>query len=287
MRAKQLLQQYGLAPRKGMGQNFLVEDRYVERIVDAAEIGPRDQIVEVGPGLGNVTRALAERARRVIAVELDRDLVRVLRDMLGDLPHVEIVAADILEVSMAQLLGSHVTEPYKVVANLPYNITSAALRHLLESVPRPTRLILMVQKEVAQRITATPGDMSLLAVSVQFYGAPRIVAHVPAGAFYPRPKVDSAIVRIDTFAQPPVEVTDTARFFAVVRAGFGQRRKQLRNALSHGLSLPTAVVEEAMRRCGLDPRRRAETLGLADWASLAHCLPGESMPIGDHAARAV
>lgn len=272
MRAKQLLQQYGLAPRKGMGQNFLVEDRYLQRIVDAAEIGPQDQIVEVGPGLGNVTRALAERAGRVIAVELDRDLVRVLRETLGDLPHVEIVAADILEVSMAQLLGSRAVAPYKVVANLPYNITSAVLRHFLESEPRPMRLVLMVQKEVAQRITATPGEMSLLAVSVQFYGAPRIVAHVPAGAFYPRPKVDSAIMRIDTYTQPPVEVADVARFFAVVRAGFGQRRKQLRNALSHGLGMPTAAVEEAMRRCGLDPQRRAETLDLGEWAALVRCL---------------
>ncbi len=272
MRAKQLLQQYGLVPRKGMGQNFLVEDRYLERIVDAAEIGPCDQIVEVGPGLGNVTRALAERAGRVIAVELDRDLVRVLRETLGDLPNVQIVAADILEVSMAQLLGPRAIEPYKVVANLPYNITSAVLRHLLESEPRPIRLVLMVQKEVAQRITATPGEMSLLAVSIQFYGAPRIVAHVPTGAFYPRPKVNSAIVRIDVYAQPPVEVADVARFFAVVRAGFGQRRKQLRNALSHGLGMPTATVEEAMRRCGLDPQRRAETLDLGEWAALVRCL---------------
>ena len=161
---------------------------------------------------------------------------------------------------------------------MPYYITSAAIRHLLEAVPPPNRLVLTVQREVAQRIVALPGDMSLLAVSVQFYGQPRIVARIPAGAFVPPPKVDSAVVSIDTYhgagvgLAPPVEVADVKAFFRVVRAGFGQKRKQLKHALAAGLGLPAAEVTAALARAGLDPQRRAETLNLAEWANLVQHL---------------
>ncbi len=270
---REVLRRHGLRPRKGLGQNFLVDRRALERIVAAAGLTTADTVIEVGPGAGQLTRLLAEAAGRVVAVELDPQMVAALREELAGYTNVELVEADILQVDPAALAGG---QPYKVVANLPYYITSAALRHLLEAQPPPTRLVVTVQQEVAQRITAAPGEMSLLAVSVQLYGRPQRVARIPAGAFYPPPKVDSAAVRIDVYAphERPVEVVDKERFFRVVRAGFGQRRKQLRNSLSAGLALPSAEVEAALARARIAPHRRAETLSLEEWAALARELPG-------------
>ncbi|MGQ9683558.1 MAG: 16S rRNA (adenine(1518)-N(6)/adenine(1519)-N(6))-dimethyltransferase RsmA [Anaerolineae bacterium] len=261
-----LLRRYGLAPRKGLGQNFLFDRAALERIVAAAELSPADTVLEVGPGLGHLTRLLAACGARVVAVELDAQLVRVLRHELGGLPNVQVVEGDILALNPATLAGG---APYKVVANLPYYITSAAIRHLLEAEPPPTLLVLTVQREVADRITATPPDMSLLAVSVQLYGRPRRVARIPAGSFYPAPKVDSAILRIDVRPHPAVDMGDREHFFAVVRAGFVQRRKQLRNALAAGLRRTAADVEAALARAGIAPTRRAESLSLEEWARLA------------------
>ncbi len=160
------------------------------------------------------------------------------------------------------------------MANLPYYITSAAIRHVQEANPPPQRIVLTVQREVAERIVAAPGELSLLAVSVQFYGRPRIVARIPAGAFVPPPKVDSAVVRIDTHPAPPVEVADVEAFFRVVRAGFGQKRKQIKNSLAAGLGLPGGVAAAALDRAGIDPQRRAQTLSLAEWASLTREIYG-------------
>lgn len=268
MDPREILRRYGLRPRKGLGQNFLVDRRALERIVAAAELTPDDTVLEVGPGVGQLTRLLAEAAGQVVAVELDREMVRVLQQELADRPNVEVVEADILKVDPGEITGRR---PYKVVANLPYYITSAALRHLLEAQPPPTLLVVTVQQEVAERITASPGEMSILSVSVQFYGRPRRVARIPAGAFYPPPKVDSAVVRIDVYppGERPIQVDDPERFFRVVRAGFGQRRKQLRNSLSAGLRLRSGEVEAALQRAGIDPHRRAETLSLDEWARLS------------------
>jgi len=265
---RQVLRRYGLRPRKGLGQNFLVDRRAMERIVEAAELTPADTVLEVGPGVGQLTRLLSEAAGRVVAVELDPQMVAVLRQELADRPNVEIVEGDILQVDPGALAGG---VPYKVVANLPYYITSAALRHLLEAQPPPTLLVVTVQEEVAERITASPPAMSILAVSVQFYGRPRRIARIPAGAFYPPPKVDSAIVRIDVYppGERPVQVDDVEWFFRVVRAGFAQRRKQLRNSLSAGLRLSPEQVEAALERASIDPHRRAETLTLEEWAALS------------------
>lgn len=274
---REVLRRHGLQPRKGLGQNFLVDRRALERIVAAADLAPHDTVLEVGPGVGQLTRLLSEAAGRVVAVELDRQMVAVLRQELADRPNVQIVEADILEVDPGALAAGR---PYKVVANLPYYITSAALRHLLEAQPPPSLLVVTVQQEVAERITAAPGEMSLLAVSVQFYGRPRRVARIPAGAFYPPPKVDSAALRIDVYPpeERPVQVDDVEGFFRVVRAGFGQRRKQLRNSLTAGLRLDSEQVEAALERAGIDSRRRAETLSLAEWAALARELGGQPQP---------
>lgn len=263
-----LLRAYGLSPKKGLGQSFLADPVALDRIAAAADLAPADTVLEIGPGLGTLTERLAARAGRIVAVELDERLVAVARERLAGLPNVKIVHADILAVTDFGFL-----EPgYKVVANLPYYITSAVLRHLLDRPDRPRLIVVTVQREVAERVVAAPGDMSLLAVSVQFYGRPRIVARLPAGAFYPPPQVDSAVVRIDVGDRPTVDlpeaVTEKA-FFRAVRAGFGQKRKTLRNSLSAGLGLLPARVEEALRQAGIDPRRRAETLSLEEWAIVA------------------
>ncbi len=276
-----LLRAHGLHPRKRLGQNFLTDPVALDRIVAAAELSPADAVIEVGAGLGTLTRPLAAQAGRVVAVELDDRLVQILREQLAGLPNVQIVHGDILQ--LADFGFPH--RGYKVVANLPYYITSAVLRHFLEREPRPRLMVVTVQREVAERIVARPGGMSLLAVSVQFYGQPRIVARIPAGAFYPPPSVGSAVVRVDVGEQPAVALgqeMDEAAFFRVVRAGFSQKRKTLRNSLSAGLGLPPAAVEGALGQAGMDPRRRAETLSLPEWADVARSLSALAGQVQTH-----
>lgn len=282
-----LLKKYNLRPRKGLGQNFLTDPVHLARIVEAAELKPEDTVLEVGPGLGALTRLLARTAGRVIAVELDPNLVELLQTEYHHLDNLIVVEADILQADIETLLTQlPASDPrpvdqafleaasFKVVANLPYYITSAIIRRLLEAAPQPNRLVLTVQKEVAHRIVAEPGRMSVLAVSVQFYGRPRLVHYIPAGAFYPPPKVDSAVVCIDAFTQPPVAVADVAYFFQVVKAGFSQKRKQLKNALAGGLRKSSGEVVRVMEGVHIAPTRRAETLTLAEWGRLAEALAG-------------
>jgi 16S rRNA (adenine1518-N6/adenine1519-N6)-dimethyltransferase len=272
MDPRSLLRQFNLTPKKSLGQNFLVDERAAGRIVEAADPSADDVVLEVGPGLGALTFHLARAAARVVAVELDQRLMPVLDYTLADCDNVELVHGDVLELDLATLLPSE----YKVVANIPYYITSALLRHLLEGRIQPSLIVLTVQEQVAQRIVAGPGEMSLLALSVQFYGRPSIVTRLKAGAFYPRPKVDSAVVRIDLRpdARPTLGVADVELFFQLARAGFGQRRKQLRNALARGLARPPAEVEAALTAAGIDPKRRAETLAPEEWAALTAAFIG-------------
>lgn len=277
-----LLKKYSLQPRKGLGQNFLTDPFHLQKIIEAAELSPHDTVLEIGPGPGTLTQLLAESAGQVIAVELDPHMVNLLKNEYGHLSNLTIIEADILNVSISDLLSAasgqkpqnseSETRNYKVVANLPYYITSAVLRHLLEADSQPQRLVVTVQKEVAQRIVAGPGNMSVLAVSVQFYGQARLVHHIPAGAFYPPPKVDSAVVRVDTYPQPPVAVGNVDFFFQVVKAGFSQKRKQLKNSLAGGLRQSTAEIVAAMQQSGIDPTRRAETLSLEEWGRLVKTL---------------
>jgi 16S rRNA (adenine1518-N6/adenine1519-N6)-dimethyltransferase len=287
-----LLKKYNLQPRKSLGQNFLIDPVHLAKIVAVADLSLADTVVEIGPGPGTLTRLLAEKAGQVIAIELDPNMVNLLKNEYSYLKNLTIVEADILQTDLSSLIHSieNAEElstvngqwsmvndqtrppPFKVVANLPYYITSAVIRHLLEASPRPERVVVTVQKEVAQRMVAKPGQMSLLAVSVQFYGQPTLAHHIPAGAFYPAPQVDSAVVRIDTFAQPLLAVADVEHFFRVVKAGFGQKRKQLKNALAAGLHQPIPEITEALARAKIDPTRRAETLSLEEWGRLAQLL---------------
>ncbi len=262
----QILRRYNLQPKKSLGQNFLVDEAALARVAAAAELAPDDTVLEIGPGLGSLTRHLAEAARRVVAVELDAGLLPALQDVLAPYANVEVVHGDMLKLAPAAL---DLAPGYKVVANIPYYITSALLRHLLEAPAPPARLVLTVQREVAERICAEPGALSLLAVSVQFYSRPRIVARIPAGAFHPRPEVDSAVVRLDVLPEPAAAVADVDDFFRVVKAGFSQKRKQLRNALAAGLQLEPAELERRLAGSGVDLTRRAETLTLAEWGAVA------------------
>jgi 16S rRNA (adenine1518-N6/adenine1519-N6)-dimethyltransferase len=278
-----LLRERHLRGKKGLGQHFLVDPQAVSKIVDAAEVDGNDTVLEVGAGPGTLTVLLAQRAGKVIAVEIDERMLAPLREALAGQDNVRIVCGDILEQYVAVLVGGG---PFKVVANLPYYITSAVLRHLLGSSLRPTRLVVTVQREVADRIVGRPERrqrhkqstrMSLLAVSVQFYGAPRIVARIPAGAFRPVPAVDSAVVCIDTYDPLPWSVQDEGVFFRVVRAGFSQSRKQLRNALRHGLHLDAERVAEVCRAADIDDQRRAETLSIVEWVALSNAFIAHGM----------
>lgn len=268
MSVKDTLAWLGIDPKKSLGQNFMVEPAALARLVDAANLDPEDAILEVGAGLGALTERLATRVRRLVAVEIDGRFIPYLEQCFGDVPGVEIVQADILEVDLHALLGAD-ADRYKLVANLPYYITSPILRLLLEG-PAPPRLIVVtVQHEVAQRMTAKPGDMNLLAVGLQFYGRAEIMARIKAGSFYPRPEVDSAIVRLRPHAEGPLLPHDQREpFFRLARAGFGQPRKQIKNSLAAGLNLEHSIVVNLLMAAGIDPRRRAETLSMPEWLAL-------------------
>jgi 16S rRNA (adenine1518-N6/adenine1519-N6)-dimethyltransferase len=267
VQTKRRLRQAGLKARKGLGQHFLVDGEVLEFITSAAEISPDDLVVEVGPGLGILTEALAKKAGGVIAIELDDRLAALLKKTLASFKNVTIVNDDVLNIEPEELLKRQKSPLYKVVANLPYYITSPVLRHFLTASAKPGVMVVMVQQEVAEAIAAQPGDMSLLSVSVQFYGRPEIVRWVPAQAFYPAPEVDSALLRIELYPEPAV-VMDEGGFFELVRAGFSAPRKQIGNSLSQGLGLPKEGVLPLLEKAEIDWQRRAETLTLEEWARL-------------------
>ena len=256
-----MLKRFGLRADKRQGQNFVQDESALEKIAAAAEITEEDAVLEIGPGVGSLTRYLAASAHTVTAVELDPDLLQPLQAVLTPFNNVRVVHGDILKLNIADLID----QPNSLVAaNIPYNITSAIIRHLLESTPKPRRIVLTIQKEVAERICAAPGDLSLLGLSVQVYGRPRIAARIPAGAFHPAPKVDSAVLRVDIYDAPQIPNELLERFFQLIRAGFSQKRKTLRNSLSAGLRISTSEAEALLSAVGIDPMRRAETLGMED-----------------------
>jgi 16S rRNA (adenine1518-N6/adenine1519-N6)-dimethyltransferase len=268
------LRQFDLKARKRLGQHFLIDEEVLGVILAAAELDSNDTVIEVGPGLGVLTGELARQAGWVIAIELDDKLAAILKKVLAPFDNVVILNEDILGTDPKVLLQEQAPsfppaiKPYKVVANLPYYITSPVLRHFLEASVKPETMIVMVQKEVAETIVAEPGQRSVLSNSIQFYGKPSIVSHVPARSFYPAPEVDSAILRIDVYPQPVVTVADEGSFFELVRAGFTASRKQVANSLAQGLGLPKAEVLALLDKSGIAPQRRAETFTLEEWAQL-------------------
>ncbi|MCC7207626.1 MAG: 16S rRNA (adenine(1518)-N(6)/adenine(1519)-N(6))-dimethyltransferase RsmA [Anaerolineae bacterium] len=266
MNPRYLLESFEIAPKKSLGQNFLHDPNLLEKIVHLADLTPQSTVLEIGPGTGSLTVKLGQKAGRVVAIEIDERLIPVLENQLRDLPHVRVVHGDFREIDFEALVGPG---EYIVVANLPYYITSLALQRLLEARHKPERILVTVQQEVAERLVAKPGDMSLLAVSVQYFGAVSIVGKFGPGVFWPRPEVDSALVRIDLTQAPALDVPDEGAFFAVVRAGFSQKRKQLRNSLASGLKITHAASAALLHEAGIEPSRRAETLTLEEWAALS------------------
>jgi len=268
------LRQFDLKARKKLGQHFLIDGEVLQLIISAAELSSTDTIIEVGPGLGVLTGELAREAGWVIAVELDNKLADILRKTAAPFDNVVIINKNILGTDPKTLLQERAPSfplaisPYKVVANLPYYITSPVLRHFLEASVKPEIMIVMVQREVAEAIVAEPGQRSVLSISVQFYGKPSIVSYVPAKSFYPAPEVGSAILRIDVYPQPVVDVDDEKSFFELVRAGFTASRKQAVNSLAQGLGLPKAEALVLLQEAGIAPQRRAETFTLEEWAKL-------------------
>jgi len=265
-----VLRRLGLRPRKGLSQSFLVDHRVSAAVARAADLGPDDAVLEIGPGLGILTRELVRRAGRVVAVELDAQLAAALPALLGPPPNLQVVQGDALQLDAAALFAG----PFSVVANLPYHITSPLLLRLLTAPRPPRRIVVMVQKEVAERVAAPPGQLSYLAVAIQLYAAPRIVRAVPAAAFYPRPKVDSAVLRLDV--RPCPAAPDPPALLRLVQAGFKQPRKQLRNSLAEGLGWAPSAAEALLRRAAIEPARRPQTLALAEWERLYRALSNES-----------
>lgn len=275
-RSKSLLRQLGLHARKGLGQHFLIDRNVLAKSISAAELGSNDVVVEVGPGLGILTEELVETAKAVIAIEVDPQLSAILTQRLGHLPNVTIVEDDVLGINIAGIVcsvsGSD-SSNYKVVANLPYFIATAVIRRFLEAEMKPGRMVVMVQKEIAQNIVAAGGKNGILSISVALYGKPMVVSYVKPQSFYPPPEVDSAIVQIDMYEHPALDV-NTEDFFRVVKAGFSTPRKQLRNSLANGLSISPSTAATLLNKAGISPQRRAETLSLEEWGKVYQAVFG-------------
>jgi 16S rRNA (adenine1518-N6/adenine1519-N6)-dimethyltransferase len=273
-------------PRKALGQHFLHDEWVLDRIVREGGFPPGGQVLEIGGGTGELSERLAHVAGRLVVVELDEMLCHHLRLRLAPFPNCAVVCANVLDHAPAVLLDEGGGEPpYTVAGNIPYYITAPILRHFLTAAEKPVRMVLLVQREVAESLAAPPGRMSLLSVSVQLYAAVRILFFVPPQAFTPPPKVESAVVRLDVYPRPAVDVADEERFFDVVRAGFRNPRKQLHNALPQGLWLPPDSAGDLLRAAGIDPARRAQTLSLEEWAALTRAYTALKREIDESRAR--
>ena len=264
-KTREICRLFEIKPARSKGQNFLINEKIYDDIIKAADLKTDDVVLEVGPGLGFLTAKLASRVKKVIAVELDDQLANYLQTGIKsqDIENVQVINEDILRFNVNLLKD----QSYKIVANLPYNITSIFLRQFLEAEHHPEALILMLQKEVAQRINATPPDMSILAVAVQYYAMPQIIRTVKAGNFWPEPEVDSAIIKI-TVDQKILSPAETKLFFRLVKIGFSAKRKMLKNNLAGGLKIEAKIIADILTQERFDPKIRAEDLSLAQWRKL-------------------
>lgn len=281
---KKISQKYNFWPSRKSGQNFLINEDIIKKIISAADLDSQDLILEIGPGFGTLTFALAGKVKKVIAIELDKRLVKALRDLLNvqdaeGVENVEVVEGDIFKLrTMNQELRTLKDLNYKLVSNLPYNITSLVLRNFLENKPRPSEMILLVQKEVAERVVAQPGEMSLLSVACQFYGQPEIISEVSKENFWPQPEVDSALLKIMGLSHIALAMEgllgdiEIKNFFNLVKIGFSARRKQLQNNLAAGLRISNGKVKRYLEETGLDSKVRAQDLSIENWIKLAKIL---------------
>lgn len=273
----EVLQKYDFVFQKRFGQNFLIDTHVLEKIISASEIGKDDFVLEIGPGIGTMTQYLAEAAREVVAVEIDRSLIPILRDTLKEWDNVEVINEDILKLDIRRLvLEKNGGKPIKVVANLPYYITTPIIMGLFEKQVPIDSVTIMVQKEVADRMQVGPGtkDYGALSLAVQYYAKPKIVANVPPNCFMPRPKVGSAVIRLERYPEPPVKVNSEENMFRIIRASFNQRRKTLANGLKNAkeLSYGREEIEKALSECGLPLNIRGEALSLSQFAALSDAL---------------
>lgn len=259
---KALLDMFGTKANTDLGQHFLIDQKYLGQILDAAEPLEGKTVLEVGPGMGVLTKPLARKAKSVTAIEIDPRMVEILKTLCIKCNNLTVKTMDIRHFDPTPL------GEYKLIANLPYYLTSNVLRKFLEEKNKPKEMVLLVQKEVAERICAMPGKMSLLSVSVQFYGNPKMISVVPRDAFYPTPQVSSAIVKISVYKSPIFSDVNADRFFSLVRQGFGEKRKQLANSLAGYAGDSKEEVTIKLKKAGIDSERRAETLSLADWRSI-------------------
>lgn len=258
---KSLLKSHGLWAKKSLGQNFLVNRNVLDKIVETANLSKEDMVLEIGPGLGVLTRELCKAAGKVLTIEKDGKIIEILKETTKDFNNLEIINQSVLDYQIPKM-------PYKVVANLPYNITSPVLRKFLESPNKPKEMTLMVQKEVAEKIEATPGDMSILAISVQFYSKPEIVEIISPTSFWPEPKVSSAIIKITNIEKKMPEIEDEKLFFRIVKAGFSEKRKMLKNSLAGSLRIGEEKAAEFLKKAGINPQIRAQELNLEDWRKI-------------------
>ena len=273
----EIIQKYDFVFQKRFGQNFLVDTHVLEKIIQAAGLTKEDLVLEIGPGIGTMTQYLAENAGRVVAVEIDSNLIPILKETLKDYDNVTVINEDILKVDVAALAEQYNGgRPIKVVANLPYYITTPIIMGLFESQVPIDNITVMVQKEVAERMQAGPGtkNYGALSLAVQYYAEPYIVANVPPNCFIPRPSVGSAVIRLTRHGKKPVEVKDEKLMFALIRASFNQRRKTLQNSLNNSaeLSFSKEEIGEAIEKMGLSPSVRGEALTLEQFAKLADAL---------------
>ncbi|MDO8264847.1 MAG: 16S rRNA (adenine(1518)-N(6)/adenine(1519)-N(6))-dimethyltransferase RsmA [Candidatus Parcubacteria bacterium] len=267
---RNLLEKHGGWPKKSFGQNFLINKGILMKIIEAGGISSKDEVLEIGPGIGTLTRELAKKAKRVVAVEKDRQMVEILKETVGGLKNAEVVSLDATNINPFDFKLKH--KKYKLFGNLPYYVSNPIIRKFLETEIQPSLMVFIIQKEVAQRICTKAPDMTLLSASVQFYAKPEIISYVSKGSFWPRPKVDGAIIKIIPFESfPDADFSDN--FFKIIKAGFSQPRKQLINNLSKGLTVDRGVIKEWLLKNNISPEQRAETLKMEDWKKLTKNYP--------------
>ena len=275
---RSLLTYYNVSAQKNLGQHFLIDPEALKQMLKAANLSKSDFVLEIGPGFGVLTFPMADLAGRVLAVETDKKVLEILKALGSGYPNLEVLPSNILKLDSRYIYDRYKTwskvksgkTSYKLVSNLPYYITSAIIKLFLETDLPPDEIVVMMQKEVAERIVAEPGELSVLGISVQFFGKPEIIAQVPKTSFWPKPEVDSAIVKITPYKKSRFEVDNIRLFFRIVKAGFGEKRKQLHNALSGGLWLDDEVVQTALTELKIDPQTRAQDLKLEDWGKIYH-----------------
>jgi 16S rRNA (adenine1518-N6/adenine1519-N6)-dimethyltransferase len=263
---KKLLNDYGLKPNKTFGQNFLLDEIVLQDMVDVAKVNDKDTVIEVGPGITNLTKFLLDKAGQVVAIEKDDQFISLLNSLKKKNKHFSYIKDDVLLVDLEELTKDF--SDYKVVANIPYYVTGKIIQKFLAAKNKPQSMTMLMQKEVAQNLTAKPGNLNLLAISVQLHGEAKLVEVVPARSFFPAPKVDSAVVHIELYKKPKYKVEDEKFFYKVLKACFMGKRKQIHNTLTNNLGLDKKNVEDILQQCGIQPTTRPQQLSIAQWLDL-------------------